>query len=191
MVKIAVVYHSGYGHTKVVAEHVVKGIDSIPGMDVHLITTEDAIASLDKLDTMDAIVFGAPTYMAGPSADFKKFADASSKKWFESKWKNKIAAGFTNSGSLSGDKLGTLQFMVTFAMQHGMIWVGQDEHAPTTKSGHGATPSMVNRIGSWLGLMTQSDQNDSDKTPSPGDLETAKLFGKRIATIAKKWVKVD
>ncbi len=189
--KIAVVYHSGYGHTKRVAEHVAKGVESISGVEVSILSVEEATRDMDKLDTLDGIIFGAPTYMGGASADFKKFADTSSKKWFEGKWKDKIAAGFTNSGSLSGDKLSTLQFMVTFAMQHGMIWVGQAEKAPTTQAGHGATPTMINRIGSWLGLMTQSDQADADKTPSTGDLETAKLFGKRVAEITKKWKKVE
>jgi multimeric flavodoxin WrbA len=36
----------------------------------------------EKLDAADAIVFGTPTYMGGPSWQFKRFADASSKAWF-------------------------------------------------------------------------------------------------------------
>lgn len=36
---------------------------------------------------------------------------------------NKITASFTNSHSLSGDKLNYLMQLVVFAAQHGMIWV--------------------------------------------------------------------
>ena len=54
----------------------------------------------------------------------KEFMEKSSRKWYEQKWKNKITAGFTNSHSLSGDKLNYLMQLVVFAAQHGMIWVG-------------------------------------------------------------------
>ena len=57
------------------------------------------------LDAADAIIFGAPTYTSSISGPFKVFMDATSKKWFAHAWKDKIAAGFTNSGSHSGDKL--------------------------------------------------------------------------------------
>ncbi|MFV9972394.1 MAG: hypothetical protein AB8V06_05700 [Francisella endosymbiont of Hyalomma asiaticum] len=50
--------------------------------------------------------------------------EKSSRKWYEQKWKNKITAGFTNSHSLSGDKLNYLMQLVIFAAQHRMIWVG-------------------------------------------------------------------
>lgn len=78
----------------------------------------------DKLDRSDAIVFGSPTYMGMTSWQFKKFADASSKCWFSQAWKNKIAAGFTNSASINGDKHSTLHYSITLAMQHSMIWAG-------------------------------------------------------------------
>ncbi len=49
---------------------------------------EDVLA---KLGAADAIVFGTPTYMAGPSAQFKAFADATGMIWFQRGWRNKIA----------------------------------------------------------------------------------------------------
>ena len=75
----------------------------------------------EKLDAADAIVFGTPTYMGGPSAPFKVFADASVKVWFSQGWKDKLAGGFTCSLNMSGDKFSTLMYFVTFAMQHGML----------------------------------------------------------------------
>ena len=124
MPKIVIVYHSGYGHTKKVAEAVLTGtIDA--GADAKLLAVGDLDdAGWAELDAADAIIFGAPTYMGGPSADFKKFADASSKPWFAQSWKDKIAAGFTNSATMNGDNHSTIAYLVTLAMQHGMIWAG-------------------------------------------------------------------
>ena len=95
MSKIAVVYYSGYGHTKVIAETFANEIQA----NLVQVDQEGNIAETDwdTLDTSDAIVFGAPTYMGGVPWQFKKFADASSKRWFTRAWSDKIFGGFTNS----------------------------------------------------------------------------------------------
>src|ERR1700677_1741146 len=101
--KIVIVFHSGYGHTKKLAEAVHQGAQHA-GAEVTLLPVAEVNdAAWAALEAADAIIFGAPTYMGGPSADFKKFADASSKPWFAQKWKDKIAAGFTNSATMNGD----------------------------------------------------------------------------------------
>jgi NAD(P)H dehydrogenase (quinone) len=185
MSKIIIVYHSGYGHTKKLAEAVLAGtLDG--GADARII----AVGELDdaawaELDTADALIFGAPTYMGGPSADFKKFADASSKPWFAQKWKDKVAAGFTNSGSMNGDKFSTIQYFITLAMQHGMIWAGMGMMPANTKA---ATRNDLNFIGGFAGLLSQSPADATpDEAPPPGDLDTAKVFGARIAAVTARW----
>ncbi|OUL86241.1 flavodoxin family protein [Paraburkholderia hospita] len=185
MSKIIIVYHSGYGHTKKLAEAVLAGtLDG--GADARMI----AVGELDdaawaELDTADALIFGAPTYMGGPSADFKKFADASSKPWFAQKWKDKVAAGFTNSGSMNGDKFSTIQYFITLAMQHGMIWAGMGMMPANTKA---ATRNDLNFIGGFAGLLSQSPADSTpDEAPPPGDLDTAKVFGARIAAVTARW----
>lgn len=138
-------------------------------------------AFLQELDTAHAIVFGSPTYMGGVAAQFKAFADAASSRWFQQQWKNKIAGGFTHSAGLSGDKQGTLLYLAINAAQHGMIWVGNSE---LTNPATG-----VNRLGSYLGVMGQSDLDFSGQTPqiAEGDRLTAVLYGKRIAEIVQKF----
>lgn len=183
MTQVAIVYHSGYGHTAKVAQFVQKGVDAVDGVKSHLISVTDVTDDTwALLNGVDAIIFGAPTYMGGASGDFKKWADASSKAWFTQAWKDKVAAGFTNSMSMSGDKLNTLQYFVTLAMQHGMIWVGSDI-PPTQKPGD---VSELNRLGSSTGVMTQSDNAPADVTPPAADLETARRLGERVAQFAKK-----
>lgn len=185
MSNIIIVYHSGYGHTKKVAEAVLAGATDAGANARLLPVSEIDDAAWADLDAADAIVFGAPTYMGGPSADFKKFADASSKPWFAQKWKDKVAAGFTNSGSMNGDKFSTIQYFITLAMQHGMIWAGMGMMPANTKA---ATRNDLNFIGGFAGLLSQSPADATpDEAPPPGDLDTAKVFGARIAAVTARW----
>ncbi|MFA7276280.1 MAG: flavodoxin family protein [Pseudobdellovibrionaceae bacterium] len=187
MSDVVVVFHSGYGHTEVVAKAIAKGA----GADLVKVNAQGTIGDADwaKLALAKAIIFGAPTYMGSLSAPFKTFMDASSKVWFTQGWKDKIAAGFTNSGSMSGDKLSSLVQLAVFAAQQGMIWVGQSEANESSAAGvSSGDPESVNRIGSYLGLMAQSDNVAPDQTPPQGDIKTAELFGKRVADMAKRFV---
>jgi NAD(P)H dehydrogenase (quinone) len=182
-VKIVVAYHSGYGHTKKIAEAVAEGAQSIQGaqallVDVAILKSSD----WDEMSRAQAIVFGAPTYMGGPSAPFKTFADASSKVWFTQGWKDKIAGGFTCSLSMSGDKLSTLNYFNVLAMQHSMIWVGTGL-PPSAKPGD---PGSLNRLGSSVGVMAQADNVPPDQSPPKGDLDTGFSYGARIAGFAQK-----
>jgi NAD(P)H dehydrogenase (quinone) len=188
MPSIAIVYHSGYGHTAVQAEAVKQGAESVPGTTVDLIKAEDAEKNWDKLNAADAIIFGSPTYMGSASAPFKAFMDATSKLWMQQKWKDKIAAGFTNSASQSGDKLSTLTEIFIFAMQHGMIWVGLGL-LPGNNSSKGSVNDL-NRLGSFAGAMAQSNADQGpDVAPLESDRKTASHLGKRVAEITASFRK--
>jgi len=190
MSKVAIVYHSGYGHTKKQAEAVHAGvIAGNANADLIAIDAEGNIneSAWATLHAADAIIFGSPTYMGSVSWQFKKFADASSKPWFSQTWKDKIAAGFTNSATMNGDKLSTLHYLFTLGMQHGMIWVGTGMLPANSKA---AQRNDINHLGSSAGAMAQSPSDSSpEEGPLPGDLETAKLFGKRVAETAAKFKK--
>ena len=182
MTTVAIAYHSGYGHTKRVADAVHAGAGSVPGVSSVMIDVSKIDdAGWAQLAAADAIVFGAPTYMGGPSAPFKAFADASSKVWFTQGWKDKIAGGFTCSLNMSGDKLFTLNYFVALAMQHGMVWVSLGV-MPGAVPG---APDQLNRLGSYMGVMAQADNVPAEQSPPQGDLDTAKAYGQRIAGFAK------
>lgn len=183
--RIAVVYHSGYGHTKVLAEAVARGAGSVPGTEIALIPVEEAEARAAEIDAADAVVFGAPTYMGSVSGPFKTFMDWSSKAWFARKWSNKIAAGFTNSASQSGDKLNSLVQLAIFAAQHGMIWVGVDL-LPGNNSSKGSVDDL-NRLGSFIGAMAQSNSDaPPELAPIESDRKTAEHLGQRVASFAAR-----
>ena len=194
MPKIAIVYHSGYGHTKAVAESVVRGAQAVAGADVVLIdATTLKPPGADRqygsewapLDDADALIFGCPTYMGSVSAGLKAFMEASSGKWFTLAWKDKLAAGFTNSSSWSGDKLNALQDIMHFAMQHAMVWVGLDM-LPGYNTSKG-TPEDLNRVGSFTGVMTRANADEgADVAPPKADHDTAARLGERVAEWAAK-----
>jgi NAD(P)H dehydrogenase (quinone) len=177
--KIVIVYHSGYGHTKKVAEAVAEG----SGGALIAIDAEGNMpdGAWEQLLAADAIVFGAPTYMGGPSWQFKKFADASSKPWYNKQWRNKLAAGFTNSATLNGDKFSTLSYFWTLSQQHGMLWAGMGMHPSNAKA---STRSDINNLGGYGGLVTASPSDASPDEMIPGDLATARAFGQRVVEAA-------
>lgn len=188
MSTVSIIYHSGGGHTTKLAEAVAKGAGSVAGVTVNtiVINGKDIVegrykndAAFAQLDSSDAIIFGSPTYMGGPSGQFKTFADATAPSWFGAKWKDKIAGGFTVSNSPSGDKFSTLQYFHTLAMQHGMMWVGLGEMP--------LQPNGVNRVGSFGGAMGLAGQESPDVAPSEGDKLTGEILGRRVAQAAKRW----
>jgi multimeric flavodoxin WrbA len=193
MTNISVVFQSGRGHTQTLADAVLKGVASVDGVVARIceirgadvvegrFTNEQLLCDLDRAD---GIVFGCATYMGSGSAIFKAFLEAVFRPhWLEQRWKDKIAAGFTNSASQNGDKLSTLLQLVVFAMQMGMIWVGVGDLPGNNWSGGSRTD--LNRLGTWTGAMGQS--NADDAAPSIGDIDTAERFGRRIALITRRF----
>jgi len=183
---IAIVYHSGYGHTAKQAEAVARGALTVAGATAALVKVEDIDRHWADLEKADAIIFGSPTYMGSASAPFKTFMDASSKAWATQGWKDKLAAGFTNSASQSGDKLATLQQLAVFAAQHGMIWIGLGL-MPGNNSSAGSVDDL-NRLGGFLGAMAQSNADQGpEHGPTSADLKTAEHLGRRVAQAAQRW----
>jgi NAD(P)H dehydrogenase (quinone) len=182
MTKTAVVFHSGYGHTQRMAQAVAEGA----GAELVPIDAEGNLSEngWEALNAADAIIMGSPTYMGTVSWQFKKFADASSKAWFTQQWKDKVFAGFTNSATMNGDKATTIQYLMTLAMQHSGVWVGTGLMPSNAKA---AQRNDINYVGAFSGAMAQSPSDSSPDEMLPGDLETARLFGKRVAEVAGKF----
>lgn len=187
MAKVVIVYHSGYGHTAMQADAVAEGAKAVSGTDVLTVKVEHVEEFWEEFEDASAIIFGAPTYMGSASGPFKTFMDQSSKIWMQGGWRDKLAAGFTNSGSYSGDKLNTLVQLTVFAAQHGMIWVSLGL-PPGNNSSTGSAEDL-NRIGSFLGAMAQSNMDQGPEVAPPkSDLETAKHLGQRVAELASRWL---
>jgi len=187
--KVCVIYHSGFGHTQRVAESVVNGVESVADAACQLVPVNDLDEESplwSELDSADAMIFGTPTYMGSVSAEMKKFMETSSGRWMEMKWADKLAVGFTNSGSQNGDKQNTLVTLCTFAAQHGMVWINLNQ-APGNNNSGGSLED-INRLGASLGAMAQSNVDEGpDTAPLESDLKTAGLLGERVAKCALRW----
>lgn len=193
MSTIAIVYFSANGHTHLMAQAIAAGVQQA-GHKAQLlrIVGEQITAGrwgdadmMAGLQAADAIVFGSPTYMGGVAAQFKAFIDAASEAWFVQQWKDKIAAGFTHSSSLSGDKQGTLIYMAINAAQHSMHWVNVGD----MPSQYVGKTDGINRLGSFMGVMGQSEMatDDSEAVIDAGDRLTCINFGERIAQVTHQW----
>ena len=185
MRNVAVVYHSGYGHTKSLADAVAKGAQAVPDTTVALIPVAEAEARESELDRADAIIFGSPTYMGGVSADFAKFKDWTSKRWMDGAWRNKLAAGFTASASWNGDKHNTLYQLLTLALQHGMVWVGLG--LPGGFNHSKGSIEDLNRVGASIGAMAQANADQGIEGIAASDFRTMNALGRRVAEAARRW----
>lgn len=190
MPTVAIVYFSAQGHTHQIAEAVAEGAKGVGGttVEMHRIVGEEIAngrwknpAVFATLAAADAIVFGTPTYMGGYSAQMKAFIDTASEIWMKLGWKDKVAAAFTHSQGLSGDKQNTLTSLWVNAMQHGMIWVGLGELV------EGTATDKVNRLSAYGGAMAQTDWGQ--EKVNDGDRKTAAILGRRVAEAAARWAK--
>jgi multimeric flavodoxin WrbA len=179
MKKLAIVYHSALGHTRHIAEQIARGTQAIDSVQVDLLQADVVATQPDLLLRYDGIVLGSPTYLGGVSGPFKSFMDATGRLWRTQQLRGKLAAGFTVSSLPAGDKQSTLLSMFVFSMQHGMLWVGN----PILPEQHDGVPyeEAANRLGSWSGLMAQAGHAAPADSFAPGDVKTARLFGRNVA----------
>jgi NAD(P)H dehydrogenase (quinone) len=179
MKKLVVIYHSGHGHTEHIAGHVASGARSVSGIDVSVLKADQLATSPEELLGFDGFIFGSPTYLGGVSGPFKLFMDSTGRLWKSHQLKGKLASGFTVSSLPAGDKQSTLLSMFVFAMQHGMIWVGN----AILPEQHSGIPydEAANRLGSWSGLMAQAGHSAPADSFVSGDIKTARMFGQNVA----------
>lgn len=179
MSRLAIVYHSAHGHTEHIAHHILAGALGVEGVEAELLRAEEMAGTPDRLVDYDGFVFGSPTYLGGVSGPFKGFMDSTGRLWRTQQLKGKLAAGFTVSSLPSGDKQSTLLSMFVFSMQHGMLWVGN----PILPEQHSGVPydEAANRLGSWSGLMAQAGHSAPADAFVPGDVKTARMFGRHVA----------
>ena len=189
MIQVAIIYHTGFGHTEVLAGDVAHGIAAAGATPV-LLAIRSGQTDFDDFFAVaaesDAIIFGSPTYMGTVSAAMKAFMDASAAPYFVKAWKDKIAAAFTVSGSPSGDKLNTLTTLAIYAAQHGMLWIGTGQN-PGNNDDTSAATDVENRLGSFIGAMAQAANDSAEVTPKAGDRATAASLGTRVAHAAARW----
>jgi NAD(P)H dehydrogenase (quinone) len=181
---LAIAYHSGFGHTAALAEAVAAGAREA-GAGVTVIAVDQMTdAEWDLLDGADGIVFGCATYMGNVSAGFQAFAEQTGRRCLNGAWRDKAAAGFTNSGAKSGDKLSTLVSLAVFAAQHHMHWVNLGLGAGWNSSA--GSENDLNRLGFFLGAGAQTDVDANPDQVHPSDVQTCRHLGQRVALVTRQ-----
>ena len=181
---LAIAYHSGFGHTAVLADAVAAGATDA-GAHVTLVAVDTITDDgWDVLDGADAIVFGSATYMGNVSAGFQAFAEQTGRRCLNGSWRDKVGAGFTNSGAKAGDKMHTLSSLAVFAAQHHMHWVNLGLGAGWNSSA--GSEGDLNRLGFWLGAGAQTDTDAEPDGVHPSDVRTCHHLGSRVALVTRQ-----
>ena len=156
--QILVLYFSKGGNTKKLAEAILKGVESVEGIEGVLKHTDDVIK--EDFVSSDGIIAGSPVYFGVMAAQLKKIFDEF--VGVRKKMEGKIGAAFATSADPSGGKETTMMSIIQVLLIYGMVIVGD----PMAATGHFGTAC----VGA----------------PDSGSLENGMKLGQRVAELAKK-----
>lgn len=138
---VLVLYYSRQGATRVLAETLAAGIDTVSGIEARLRTvpavsavceaTEPEIpregavyVSEDDLRHCAGLALGSPTRFGNMAAPLKYFLDTTSGLWMNGVLVDRPATAFTSTSSLHGGQESTLLTMLVPLLHHGMVYAG-------------------------------------------------------------------
>lgn len=189
---ILVLYYSRGGATRVMAEHVSRGVAQVAGMSCRVRTVPSISAvseqsepevpqdgplycELDDLRNCAGLVLGSPTRFGNMAAPMKYFFDQTSSVWLSGGLIDKPAAVFTSTSSLHGGQESTLLTMLVPLIHHGMVMVG----LPYSEAGLMTTTSGGTPYGAthWAGA-------DNSRAVDDGEASLCQALGKRVARLA-------
>lgn len=194
MTTILVLYYSRYGAVKQMAQHIARGIESIPGVEARIRTVPSVspvseatapsvpdsgapYATLDDLKECDGLALGSPTRFGNMAAPMKHFLDTTSSLWLSGALVNKPATVFSSTGSLHGGQETTLISMMMPLFHLGFMVLGIPYTEPdlnTTLTG--GTPYGATHFAGTDGKNRVSDEEQ----------RLCFAQGKRLAEIAMK-----
>ncbi|MBR8413782.1 NAD(P)H:quinone oxidoreductase [Burkholderia cenocepacia] len=197
MAKVLVLYYSSYGHVETMAQHIVEGAKSVPGVEVTLKRVPETIpvdqaraigvkvdqaapvATVNELADYDAIIFGTPTRFGNMAGQMRTFLDQTGGLWMKGALVGKIGSVFASTGTQHGGQETTITSFHTTLLHHGMVIVG----VPYACSG------LVNMSeitgGTPYGATTLAGA-DGSRQPSANELDIARYQGKHVAELASK-----
>ncbi len=184
-VQLLVLYYSRHGTTRLLANQIARGIESVTGCEAVLRTVaelepnshsnhaQDATASLSDLKQCDGLALGSPVWFGNMSAAMKHFWDQTSPLWVSGDLIDKPACVFTSASTPHGGQESTIQSMTLPLFHHGMLVMGLPYSEPNLHTSiEGCSPYGVSTID----------------TPqlAAGVAQLAFSQGKRLAQMAKK-----
>ena len=155
MTQILVTYFSATGNTKALAEAVIEGVKSVPGVEC-VVKTVSKTTNTDWLSA-DGIIVGSPTYFGQMASKVKLMFDKTEKIYHQ--LEGKVGAAFTTSGGAGCGHEMTNMSIITAMLVAGMVVQG------TTRGPH-------------FGPFAVGE-------PHKADLEKAKAYGAQIAALTR------
>lgn len=202
--KVLVVFYSAYGHIYKMAKAFAEGVKEIDGAQVELKRVAELLdeavlektgiaqaqkefshiplATLNDLETADAIIVGTPTRFGNMCAQMRAFWDSTGSLWMKGTLVGKVGSVFASSATQHGGQETTILSTHNTLLHHGMIIVG----LPYTFPGQmrideitGCSPYGASTITGGQG----------ERMPSQNELNAARYQGRHVASIAAKLVK--
>jgi len=197
MVRILILYYSGYGHTEIMAGAVAEGVNAVEGCEAvvkrvpELVPDEVAagsgmkvdqaapFASPDELADYDGIIFGTPTRFGNMAAQMRNFLDQTGGLWARGALIGKPGSVFVSTASQHGGQETTITSFHTTLLHHGMIVIG----LPYSFAGN----TIISEIsgGTPYGASTIAG-GDGSRLPSENELAGARFQGEHVARITRK-----
>lgn len=176
MAYILVLYYSRYGSVKQMAQHIARGVESVPGMEARIRTVPPVSPTIEATDptvpesgapyvTIEdlkdcaGLALGSPTRFGNMAAPMKYFIDKTSSLWLSGQLVNKPAAVFSSTSSLHGGQETTLLSMMLPLFHLGFILLGipyTEADLITTQSG--GTPYGASHVAGQSGKNPITDE---------------------------------
>uniref|UniRef100_A0A0D9VZ05 NAD(P)H dehydrogenase (quinone) n=1 Tax=Leersia perrieri TaxID=77586 RepID=A0A0D9VZ05_9ORYZ len=203
-VRIYVVFYSMYGHVRLLARAVARGVGSVAGASAILFRVPETlppavlaqmeadssspeeddvipVVDTDGLPEADGFLFGFPARFGAMPAQMKAFFDSTAPLCRRQRLAGKPAGFFVSTGTQSGGQETTAWTAITQLAHHGMLFV------PIGYTfGDGMFEMGELRGGSPYGAGVFS--GDGSRPPSELELALAEHHGKYMATLVKKMV---
>ena len=176
MGKILILYDSRTGNTSTMAELVADGSRQVSGMEVRLLSVDEA--TIEDALWADGIACGSPTYVGLASWKMKKYWDELSHPTW-GRMDGKIGCAFSTSGGWGGGaeltcmsilimmmNVGMLTFGVTdytghqFTLHYGAVTAGRPREEAEVEAGR----RLGKRLAQWVATYVESRQ---DQHPGP------------------------
>jgi len=199
--KILIVYYSMYGHINRMAEAIAEGAKTVKGAEVALRRVPETlpqevlvkmgaveaqkkfenvpIATVDELESADAVIFGTPTRFGNMCGQMRQFLDATGGLWAKGALVGKVGSVFTSSGTQHGGQESTLLSFHITLLHHGFVVVG----LPYSFQGQMRNDEITG--GSPYGATTIAG-TQGERNPTENELQAARFQGAHVAKIASK-----
>lgn len=198
--QILIVSYSRFGVVQHLAGHIAEGVRRVPPADVSCLAIDDQplatpragesradavkrrAAVVGRLTAADALIVGSPAYFGSMAAPIKALfeecvltdphpARIRSHPTELRRFRDKVGAAFTSSGTPHGGSEQTLLSILTLFMHLGMIVVTPGQGDPVLKD-EGA-PYGATAIAGLSG----------DRMPTTADIAAARALGERVAAV--------